>query len=383
MADSASLLQSFSVNLVSVVLVCTVLASILQGAIRGASGSAQRFMLFAVEGAATVVSVVVAWKLSDMLSPAVQSWLVSKQIGIPNEDMGLFRQMYYTFVTGVRDFPLLRIGIVFVIVYIVCKTLLVRLWMLVAISTGLLGKSSGERGRSWMSSGIGGAIGSLIGCGRALLLIACLFVYTALYPESKFAQYVQASDLYMQGATRVIAPVGGELLVDRLPVFAKQVGQEFSQILQRKYEVIDARIPNNIAEAAKTITAGKEDDEAKARALYQWVGTRVQYDWDKVEQYETKRIWKEQNPEETFATRKGVCIDYSRLYAVMARSVGLDVKVVTGLGYDGQGGYGPHAWNEVFLAEQNKWVPLDSTWLSSGGNWFNPPGFDKTHIRQA
>lgn len=383
MADSAWLLQSFSVNLVSVVLVCTILASILQGAIRGASGSAQRFMLFAVEGAATVVSVVVAWKLSDMLSPAVQSWLVSKQIGIPNEDMGLFRQMYYTFVTGVRDFPLLRIGIVFVIVYMVCKTLLVRLWMLVAISTGLLGRSSGERGSSWMSSGIGGAIGSLIGCGRALLLIACLFVYTALYPESKFAKYVQASDLYMQGATRVIAPVGGELLVDRLPVFAKQVGHEFSQILQRKYEVIDARIPNGIAEAAKTITAGKEDDEAKARALYQWVGTRVQYDWDKVEQYETKRIWKEQNPEETFATRKGVCIDYSRLYAVMARSVGLDVKVVTGLGYDGQGGYGPHAWNEVFLAEQNKWVPLDSTWVSSGGNWFNPPGFDRTHIRQA
>lgn len=56
----------------------------------------------------------------------------------------------------------------------------------------------------------------------------------------------------------------------------------------------------------------------------------------------------------------------------MARSIGLEVRVVTGLGYDGRGGYGPHAWNEVYLNDSSKWVPLDSTWVSSGGNWFNP-----------
>lgn len=382
MADSASLLQWFSVNLVSVVLVCTVIASAVQGAVRGASGSAWRFMLFVAEGAATVISVIVAWKLADMLSPSLQSWLVSQRIAIPNEEIGFFRQMMYTFVTGVRDFPLLRIGTVFVIVYLVCKSILIRIWLFVAARLGLLG-GGGSGGRSWMSSGVGGAIGALIGCGRSLLLIACLFVYTTLFPETSFTRYVQSSDLYMQGATQVIAPVGGELLTSRLPVFAKAVEDEFNQILQRKYEVIDARIPDDIAEAAKQITSVKEGDEAKARALYQWVGSRVQYDYDKVRLYEEKRIWKEQTPEETFATRKGVCIDYSRLYAVMARSIGLDVKVVTGLGYDGQGGYGPHAWNEVYLADRNEWVPLDSTWVSSGGNWFDPPGFDKTHIREA
>ncbi|MEF3303619.1 transglutaminase domain-containing protein [Paenibacillus sp. GYB003] len=382
MDDAALWFQSVSVNLVSVVLVCIVLASVVQGAVRGASGSAQRFMMFAAEGVATVVSVIVAWKLADSLSPALQSWLVSKKIAIPNEEIGFFRQMAYTFVTGVRDFPLLRIGTLFVVVYLACKTILIRVWLFAAMRTGLLGAFGGG-GRTWVSSGVGGAIGSLIGCGRALLLIGCLFVYTAMYPASPFTKYVQSSGLYMQGATQVIAPVGGDLLASRLPVFAKAVGEEFNHILQRKYEVIDARIPNDIAEAAKQITASKTSDEAKARALYQWVGSRVQYDWDKVRLYEEKRIWKEQTPEETFATRKGVCIDYSRLYAVMARAVGLDVKVVTGLGYDGQGGYGPHAWNEVYLAESKEWVPLDSTWMSSGGNWFDPPGFDKTHIRGA
>ncbi|WP_420818435.1 transglutaminase domain-containing protein [Paenibacillus ginsengarvi] len=382
MANSAWLLEQVSVNLVSLVLVCIVIASVIQGAVRGASGSAQRFMQFAAEGVATVVSVVVAWKLADTLSPQLQSWLVAKRIVIPNEEIGFFQQMLYTFVTGVRDFPLLRVGTVFAIAYLACKTILVRLWLFIALRTGLLG-SIGSASRSWMSSGVGGAIGSLIGCGRALLLIACLFVYTALYPETPFTNYVKSSGLYMQGATQVIEPVGGELLASRLPVFAKAVGDEFNHILQRKYEVIDARIPSDIAEAAKQIAAPHAGDEAKAKALYQWVGSRVQYDYDKVQLYEEKRIWKEQSPEETFATRKGVCIDYSRLYAVMARSVGLDVKVVTGLGYDGQGGYGPHAWNEVYLADSKEWVPLDSTWMSSGGNWFDPPGFDKTHIRDA
>src|SRR5690606_22318868 len=103
--------------------------------------------------------------------------------------------------------------------------------------------------------------------------------------------------------------------------------------------------------------------------------------YDKVELYETKGIWKEQTPEDTFATRIGVCIDYSRLYAVMARSVGLEVRVVTGQGYDGRGGYGPHAWNEVFMKDTDSWIPLDSTWVVSGDNWFNPPDFDQTHIR--
>ncbi|MNI42667.1 Transglutaminase-like superfamily protein [compost metagenome] len=116
--------------------------------------------------------------------------------------------------------------------------------------------------------------------------------------------------------------------------------------------------------------------------LYDWVGTRISYDYAKAENYERNRIWKEQTPQETFDTRLGVCIDYARLYAVMARSQGLQVRVVTGRGYDGQGGYGPHAWNEVYLPESGTWIPLDSTWAKSG-DWFNPPDFASTHVRES
>lgn len=370
-------------NLITILLILTVAASVVQGALRGATGSAQTLLTFAAEGLITVVCVLGAWKAADTLSPVLRDWLMSRQIVIPNEEMGAGRQLYYTVVTGIRDFPLLRVGLLFLLAFAVIKPLLYVLWLQLGVTGRILHRLNRPQDTSVVSSGIGGLIGSVIGLGRALLLIAVLFVYTTLFPDSGFTEYVKASDLYMKGATQVIAPFSGEFLEKQLPVFTKAFEQEFKQILQRKYEVVDARIPDDIAEAAKQVTAGKSGDEAKARALYQWIGTRVQYDWEKVELYEREGIWKDQTPEETFATRKGVCIDYARLYAVMARSVGLDVKVVTGLGYDGRGGYGPHAWNEVYLKDKSAWIPLDSTWVSSGGNWFNPPDFDKTHIKDA
>jgi len=372
-------------NLLSVLLFLIVAGSAVQGAVRGASGSARQLFVLLSDGVSTVVSLFLAWKLMNVLSPALREWLVSLNIQIPDRELGTFSQIYYTLLTGLRDFSLMRSGAVLVVAYGLIKQLLGSL-VLPWIDRWYQGFQGGRRASasrpSWLSAPVGGVIGSLTGAGRALMLIAVLFVYTSLFPETPFTGYVQQSSLYQKGAKEVIEPFTGDML-SRLPVFTKAVEEEFGNILRRKYEVLDARIPDDIAAAAKEITAKKGTEEEKAKALYQWVGSRVAYDWDKVRLYEEKRIWKEQTPEDTFRTREGVCIDYSRLYAVMARSVGLEVKVVTGLGYDGRGGYGPHAWNEVYLPAQAKWVPLDSTWVSSGSNWFNPPNFYETHIKEA
>jgi hypothetical protein len=307
---------------------------------------------------------------------------------IPSHELGFIEKLYYTAVTGIRDFSLLRYGLLFVIGYSAAKQVLYRiidpifnLWITASVHQG--GASNGRGKPTLISSFLGGMIGIVTGIGRSLLVIAALFIFASLYPQTPAANYIQASGLYQKGANEVIKPVTGDFIASQLPVFTRAVEQEFANILQRKYEVLDANIPADISQAAKEVTAKGSSDEEKAKLLYSWVGSRVKYDWDKVNLYEQKRIWKEQTPEETFATRSGVCIDYSRLYAVMARSIGLDVKVVTGLGYDGKGGYGPHAWNEVYIPDKQKWIPLDSTWVASGGNWFNPPNFNDTHIRDA
>ncbi|TBL71549.1 transglutaminase domain-containing protein [Paenibacillus thalictri] len=372
-----------SMNVISICLIVVVAVSVLQGMSRGASGSARQLGGMIAEGVMTAAAIYAGWTCAGLLSPAVQSWLVSLQVQIPREQLGMFEQLYYTLVTGVRDFPLLRFGLLFLLVYAVAKQLLYRLALplLFGLWSGPIAPSVRRIGI--LSSLTGGAIGVVSGAARALILVAVLFVYATLFPQTPVTNYIQSSELYQRGAKEVIEPVTGDLIASKLPVFTRAVEQEFSGILQRKYEVIDAQIPGDIAGAAKEVTVSAKTDEEKAKLLYRFVGTRISYDWDKVKLYENQRIWKEQTPEDTFSTRKGVCIDFSRLYAMMARSVGLEVKVVTGLGYDGLGGYGPHAWNEVYLPEKKQWIPLDSTWVASGGNWFNPPDFDKTHIKEA
>ncbi|MDR6881590.1 transglutaminase domain-containing protein [Bacillus sp. 3255] len=382
MADM-SWFQMNSINLISIVIVLTFAGSVVQGFFRGGSGSAKHLLSMLVEAVVVIASVLIAWKMVGLVSPVIQTWLKEQNLQVPSVEISSLQQAYYTAMTSVRDFPLLRFGVLFLIGYMMVK---LALNLLVdPLMGGWLARRDPyrERGNSVLSSLSGGVIGSVAGIARALILIAVLFIYVTLFPHSLVTPYIESSQMYQKGAKEVISPFTGDFIADKVPVFTRAVEQEFTNILQRKYEVLDAKVPGNIVDAAKEVTASGKTDEEKAKLLYQWVGSRVKYDWDKVKLYEEQRIWKEQTPEDTFNTREGVCIDYSRLYAQMARAVGLDVKVVTGLGYDGQGSYGPHAWNEVYLKESNQWVPLDSTWVSSGGNWFNPPNFDQTHIRDA
>ncbi|MCZ8517499.1 transglutaminase domain-containing protein [Paenibacillus filicis] len=374
-------------NGVTVAIVVILAFSVIQGLLRGASSSAKHLALMVTEGAVTLLSLFLAWELTSWLSPKVQAWLTGLDIIIPSAELSFWKQLYYTAATGLRDFSLLRYSVLFVLGYGLIKQVVYRI--IDPLADGWLShhwgaQDAARRGKpSLLSSLIGGVLGAVTGLGRVLMVVAVLFIFTTLFPQTPAAAYIGASSLYQKGATQVIKPVTGDFIASRLPVFTRAVEQEFSNILQRKYEVVDANVPQDIALAAKQVTAKGSTDEEKAKLLYRWVGTRISYDWDKVNLYETQHIWKEQTPQDTFNTKKGVCIDYSRLYAVMARSVGLEVKVVTGLGYDGLGGYGPHAWNEVYLSEQKKWVPLDSTWVASGGNWFNPPHFQDTHIKEA
>jgi hypothetical protein len=285
-------------------------------------------------------------------------------------------------ITSLRDFPLFRTAICFMIIYMVISSLLN---LIQAVLRGYLahGQARLSDHASWYSYVLGAGIGSISGAGRALLCIAILFVFSSLFPSSAFSSYISQSQLYQLGASKVIQPVSGDWINQKLPVITQAVNQEYQNVLKRKYDVIDQHIPADIEAAAVELTKGLETDEAKARKLYDWVGTRIEYDWEKVRMLEEEQVWNEQSPKQTFDSRKGVCIDYSRLYALMARAIGLEVEVVTGLGYDGRGSYGPHAWNEVYLSEKQQWVPLDTTWVSSGGNWFNPADFDNTHIKDA
>lgn len=321
-------------NGITILLLLIVAASLLQGWSRGASRSAGRLFGFLMDGIMAVIGILLSIGLTLWLAPYVQQWLSEHASAMPNRELNRWEQLYYTLVTAIADFPLMRFAVLFVLSYGIIRMVLGLLSSLI-ISRRHAGHEPGAP-KGVISRLTGAVIGTIIGSVRGMIVIAVLFMIVSLYPGSMFSRYVEASPIYMQGAKSVIEPLSGTFIKDKLPVFTQAVQKELGSILQRKYEVIDHNIPADIEQAAQEIVKGKSTDEAKAKALYDWVGTRIQYDYGKVDDYEQKGIWHEQTPQNTFDTRKGVCIDYARLYAVMARSQGLDVKVVTGLGYNGQ-----------------------------------------------
>lgn len=368
-------------NGITILLLFIVAFSLIQGWNRGASRSAGKLAFFIGDALLRLIGIGISVPFTLWLSPKASAWLASLGNQIPSRELKLWEQIYYTFVKSMADFALLRFAVLFMISYCLIVFIL-RLLVSLTIGgrLGLFG-SKKDKPATIASRMAGAGIGVVMGAARGIVVIAILFIWVSLYPDQSFSRYVESSPVYQHGAQVVMEPLSGSLVRDKLPVFTESVQEELNGIMQQKYEVIDHAIPEGIEQTAAHVVKGATTDEEKTRKLYDWVGTRVSYDYDKVKAYEEQRIWREQTPQDTYDTRSGVCIDYARLYSMMARSQGLKVRVVTGRGYNGQGGYGPHAWNEVYLSEKQQWIPLDPTWAQSG-DWFNPPRFNETHIKE-
>lgn len=137
---------------------------------------------------------------------------------------------------------------------------------------------------------------------------------------------------------------------------------------------------DEIDNKAIEITKYKETDLEKARSLYVWVGSNVEYDFDKAYKTLNNESAGNSGAREAWITRKGICFDYACLYVAMARATGLKVRLVTGEAYDGTQ-YGPHAWNEVYLEDESRWIPIDPTFYMSG-DYFDNDNFYNDHIKE-
>ncbi|KGE20828.1 transglutaminase domain-containing protein [Paenibacillus wynnii] len=366
-------------NMISVALLLIVAFSVVQGLSRGFFISIGKLLGLLGSGLITIVSIFLAVLGTLYLSPRIQQW--AAEIKIPDLELNAWQQIYYTGTSVLSESTLVRFIVILMVSYSIIRFILGLLSPLLPLQRRRPLRM-GDRKVTSLSRLGGGVIGALIGVSRCLVIIIVLFVAVGLNPDSGFSRYIESSPVYRESAAAVIEPIAGKTVQAKLPILTQIVAAEMDDILRRKYEVIDREIPSDIKGAAVKIVGKSNSQEEKARLLYDWVGTRISYDYAKAENYEKNRVWHEQNPKDTFDTRLGVCIDYARLYAVMARSQNLQVRVVTGQGYDGVGGYGPHAWNEVYIDERKAWIPLDSTWAQSG-DWFNSTDFSDTHLRES
>lgn len=137
------------------------------------------------------------------------------------------------------------------------------------------------------------------------------------------------------------------------------------------------RSNSQIAEKAKSITSKANNDREKARSIYRWVGSNIKYDDEKANKVMDNSRGYESGAIPAFKDRTGICFDYACLFTAMSKDVGLKSRIIVGEAYNGDE-YVSHAWNQVYLEDEKKWIKVDPTFYVAG-NYFDNANFDSEH----
>jgi len=104
---------------------------------------------------------------------------------------------------------------------------------------------------------------------------------------------------------------------------------------------------------ANELAKGKKGSPEIVQAIYEYIVNNIDYDYNKLDKLALDYI---PDIDEVLKDGKGICYDYSALFAAMLRSQGIPAKLVKGY-RDGINVY--HAWNEVYL--NGSWKVIDTT----------------------
>lgn len=231
-----------------------------------------------------------------------------------------------------------------------------------------------------------------------LVLIAsfALNLYSSFYYNPVINSAISASPIYQAMEDKIFIPLRSGEWLKKIPViqgdsFARNNQGDNKNLIEKlagkNIKVIEyfngvtldeaVKSDDEIDKTARRLTAGESTSVKKAFKLYQWVTSNITYDDDKAARLSTSSKGISSGAIICYNERKGVCFDYSSLYVAMCRASGLKVRLVTGLGYSGKE-WGDHAWNEVFIPEENRWINVDTT-FGTHVNYFDRMGFNVDH----
>lgn len=114
----------------------------------------------------------------------------------------------------------------------------------------------------------------------------------------------------------------------------------------------------SIIEKASELTENLKTDKAKITAIYNFVLNTFSYDYDKINTIDTTYV---PDIEKVYKDQMGICYDYAAVFAAMLRSQNIPAKLMKGYS-DLVKEY--HAWNEVYLAHEDRWIVIDTTYDS-------------------
>ena len=129
-------------------------------------------------------------------------------------------------------------------------------------------------------------------------------------------------------------------------IFDVALVDEFAPFL-RPNQYVDYANANATVMQGLKIAAGRTDPLEKVAAVYDFVVTHLEYDYEKAATVKSGYL-----PvlDDVLAAKKGICFDYAALMTAMLRSQGIPSKLVVGYA-----GSTYHAWISVWT-EENGWI---------------------------
>lgn len=215
--------------------------------------------------------------------------------------------------------------------------------------------------------------------------------------NSRLNKYLEASKPYNTICKNVIIPVTNSRIAKNLPHI---INNSFKIVIRENEPketvpgnavskgrtivyyngvTLDEGVKSNntIDQFAKRLVQNESDTKTKAKTLYNWIGSNISYDNDKANKVLNNDFNVQSGAITTFNSKRGICFDYSCLYVAMCRANNIKVRLITGEGFNGVS-WVSHAWNQVYIPEEGKWINVDTTFYK-GGNYFNSKRFELDH----
>ena len=368
-------------NIVSIILVLIFVIPIFLGFIKGFNYRSGKYELFNLEKDIVVLVTIVLGAINSNIILNILNYIKSNIVFFNNLN-GLAYRIYY----------IIGFIILLIILYNIIM-LFIRLINLIIFD--LLLKLIDRLGQS-LGTGFTRICGVIFAIPNSIInIIIAAFIIKALLLlplPTYIINQIDNSNIYNYLNTNIVEQITDSSLVKNFPKLLNnslkiengnngELSDNNSNGAITYYNgvTLAQAVKSSPAIDAKTqeIIAGKRTDEAKAYAIYQWVGQNITYDNKKAQELEEGDVNLKSGAIAAFDTREGVCFDYASLYVAMARDAGLKVRLITGEGFDGTQ-WVSHAWNQVYIPSQNKWINVDCTFYDAG-NFFNSSDFNEYH----
>ncbi|MBU3189858.1 transglutaminase-like domain-containing protein [Clostridium bowmanii] len=209
-----------------------------------------------------------------------------------------------------------------------------------------------------------------------------------------YNKYLEESQVYNYISKQVVIPLTNSKLAKRLPnivnnsfkIVVKEANTQEPNAANKQRVItyyngitLEEAIKSNdeINLFANNQVKGKSGTREKARAIYNWVGSEIVYDDEKANRVLNNDLKVKSGAIPTYESKSGICFDYASLFVAMCRANNIKVRIITGQGFNGNN-WVSHAWNQVYVDGENKWINVDPTFLI-GGNYFDSKRFVIDH----